>query len=332
MMKPFEKLTRRGKIRRLRGLAKEALKRYSLPVKRLRFFTIATNTMFRVDTQNGGRFMLRIYSDEETTLEDNRAEMFWLNALARDTDLNVSQPVPNRDGGYITVVSVAGVPGALGKSGGRRCALFRWIPGRTLEEQLSPQNYYKLGQAMAKLHDHAETLKPPRELEPKRWDKVFYYPNEPVIYNTQEYLHLFSTKRISMIDQVIQRAGRLLDDLHADEGRRIWIHGDLHYWNVHVYKGELYVIDFEDIMAGYPVQDIAVTLYYGRTRDDYPELRQAFQSGYTSLRPWPINAPGQLETLMAARSVNFINYVARIDPEPEEYLDMRCRELEGYLS
>jgi Ser/Thr protein kinase RdoA (MazF antagonist) len=172
MPKEYTELTRLGKIRRLRAVVFKALESYDLAVQDIRFFTIETNTMFQIRSNSGERFILRIYSDEETTLKENQAEIFWLNALVRDTDLNVTEPVARKDGKYITIVSVPGVPPS------RRCVLFRWIPGRTLEEDISPENYYRLGQSLAKLHRHAKTLNPlPREINPKRWDKVFYYPD-----------------------------------------------------------------------------------------------------------------------------------------------------------
>ncbi len=70
-------------------------------------------------------------------------EMFWLNALKRDTDLKIMEPVARRDGGYVTVV---GVPGL---SGERRCALFRWVPGRCLADCVTSERYYKLGQVIS---------------------------------------------------------------------------------------------------------------------------------------------------------------------------------------
>jgi Ser/Thr protein kinase RdoA (MazF antagonist) len=288
--------------------------------------TIETNTMFKVQSEEGENFVLRIYSDEETTLKENQTEIFWLEALKEDTDLNVSEPVPRGDGEYITITAVPGVPSE------RRCVLFKWIPGRALENYLNPENYFKLGETMAKLHDHAETMKPlPAYIQPKKWDKAFYYPNEPAIYNNQAYKYLFSPDRIALIDEVIARADGEFEQLYADQEGQIIIHGDLHYWNVHVYRGELYIMDFEDVMLGYPVQDIAITLYYGRQRDEYRTLKAAFKAGYTSLRTWPIERDGQVETLMAARSVNFINYVARIDPSPKEYVEERCAELTIFL-
>jgi Ser/Thr protein kinase RdoA (MazF antagonist) len=326
-VKPYDQLTRLGRIRRLRHVALRALDDYDLRVESVRFLTIDTNTMFEVRTTGGGRFVLRIYSEEETTLKENQAEIFWLNALVRDTDLKVSEPVPRRDGRYITIVSVPGVPAC------RRCVLFKWLPGRPLESYLTPANYHKYGQASAALHNHAYSLNPlPPHIKPKRWDKVFYYPDEPVVYNTPEYRHLFPRERIDLLERVIEQADRVFARLFADRDGEILIHGDLHFWNVHYHRGELYLLDFEDINRGYPVQDIAVTLYYGRDRPGYPGWRAAFQEGYAAVRPWPAEDERTIQTLMAARTVMFINYVARIDPLPEAYIDERCEGLAEFLT
>jgi Ser/Thr protein kinase RdoA (MazF antagonist) len=312
-LKPYDELTKRGKISHLRHLAVKALDDYDLKVKWVKFLTIETNTMFKVLSEEGERFVLRIYSDEETTLSENQTELFWLEALKRDTDLNITEPVARRDGEFITIVTAPGVPGE------KRCVLFKWVPGRALEEHLNPGNYFKLGETMAKLHDHAESLKPlPPFVQPKKWDKVFYYPDEPVVYNTEAYRQLFPGERIDLLEEVIGRANDEFARLYVDQERLMLIHGDLHYWN-------------EDVMLAYPEQDIAITLYYGRQRDDYVELRTAFMRGYTSLRRWPVEDERQLQTLMAARRVNFINYVARIDASPQEYIQERCEELKRYL-
>ena len=326
IVKPYNDLTKRGQLRRLRQLAIQALKPYELQVKWVKFLTIETNTMFKVLSEEDERYVLRIYSDGESTLSENQTEMFWLDALKRDTDPRISEPVPRQDGEYITIVQVPGVPGE------KRCVLFKWVPGRPLEQYLNPGNYFKLGETMAMLHNHAETLKPlPPFVQPKKWDKVFYYPDEPVIYNTDAYKYLFPSDRINLLDEVIAHANDEFERLYSDQERLVLIHGDLHYWNVHVFKGELYIIDFEDVMFAHPVQDIAITLYYGRQRDDYKELRTAFIQGYTSIRKWPVENDRQIETLMAARSVNFINYVPRIEPSPQEYIKERCEELRQYL-
>jgi Ser/Thr protein kinase RdoA (MazF antagonist) len=326
-IKPFDQLTRLGVIQRLRRVALRALKAYDLEVKWVRFLTIETNTMFQVRTEDGERYVLRIYSEEETTLRENQAEMFWLGTLIRDTDIKVTEPVPRRDGEYITIVQAPGVPGE------KRCALFKWVPGKQLENYLNPENYYKFGGTLAKLHNHAASLNPlPEEINPKRWDKVFYYPDEPVVYHLPEYGHLFPPERIEILEKVIALSDQVFERLFSQPEDMILIHGDLHFWNVHIYKGELYVIDFEDINLGYPIQDVAVTLYYGRDREGYAEWAEAFQRGYESVRPWPAGGEQTIETLMAARAVMFVNYVARIDPEPETFIDAKCEDLDKFLT
>ena len=325
-MKSYNELTKLGKIRRLRQVVFKALEQYELSVEKVKFLTIETNTMFQVWAGNSEKYVLRIYSDEETTLKENQAEMFWLDALKHDTALKVAQPVKRADGKYLSKISVPGVPKD------RRCVLFKWVPGKPLENNLSAENYYKFGQTLAKLHNNAINLKPlPPDIQPKKWDKVFYYPDEPVVYNTPQYAHLFPPERIEVIDKVIERANDVFAELFSNKNKQILIHGDLHFWNVHLYRGELIVIDFEDINLGYPVQDIAVTLMYGRERDGYKEWKRAFQEGYSSIRMWPLDGERTIETLMAARLVMFINYVARIDPSPLEYVGRRTKYLEQYL-
>jgi Ser/Thr protein kinase RdoA (MazF antagonist) len=98
-------------------------------------------------------------------------------------------------------------------------------------------------------------------------------------------------ERVALLDRVIERADRLYARLYADADGLILIHGDLHYWNVHVHRGDLHVIDFEDVMLGYPMQDVAVTLSYGRQREGYEEWWAAFREGYARVHREPVQGP-----------------------------------------
>jgi len=209
--------------------------------------------------------------------------------------------------------------------------LFKWIPGKTLDNYITTDNYYKFGATMAKMHNHSAKLKLPKYVQPKKWDKVFYYPDEPVVYDKPEHKKHFTPKRMALMNKAIKRCDRLLKKLYLNENDLMLIHGDLHFWNVHLHKGEFYIIDFEDIMLGYPVQDIAVTLSYGLTFENYNDLKAAFREGYSSVRKWPKNSEKTISTLQAARSVMFINYVARIFDDPKDYLKIRFKRLEKEL-
>jgi Ser/Thr protein kinase RdoA (MazF antagonist) len=324
-LKSFDQLTERGQILRLRGLAEQVLKEYDLPVKRVSFMARMTNFIFRVDTTGGGKYVLRIYSDDDSTVVENRTEVFWLNALHRDSNLRIVTPVRRRDGEYISIVSPPGVPPE------RRCVLFNWIPGHRLEEQVTPALYFQFGEMMARLHNHSAQLTLPIGIHPKRWDKVFYYPGEHSIYREPKYQLLFRPERVAIMDEAVDRCNRLLAELYQTSGAPMLIHGDLHFGNIHVARGKLYFLDFEDICLGYPVQDVAIGLYYGRSLPDYPALVRSFHEGYSHVRPWPVESPQQLAGLMAARNANFINYIAGLFLDRQEMLDGMFERLEQFL-
>jgi len=327
-MKPYDELTFRGKINRLRALCLKALEDYPIQVARVRYLTTESTTMFRVDASGGGKYVFRIYSQMDSSLAENRTEMFWLAALKRDTDLPVVRPVARLDGEYLSILSVAGVPGE------RRCALYEWVPGVQLEGCLSRENFQRLGAVMAGLHNHAEGLRIPGEIRPKRWDKVFYFPGESAVYQQPEYSHLFTPGQIRVLDRACMRADPFLAGLYRRGREPFIIHGDLNLWNALVHRGRLTVLDFEDMAMGYAEQDIAICLYYLRNHADYAGLAAALRAGYETARGWPPFAESDLYTLWMARMVNFANYAAYAehsfdtDEETRDFIRARCQELE----
>ncbi|MBT3338905.1 MAG: phosphotransferase [Anaerolineae bacterium] len=328
-MKPYEKLTFRGKILRLRKLCIQALEDYPIDVARVRYLTTESTTMYRVDATDGQKYVIRLYSEADSSLAENKTEMFWLAALAKDTDLRVVQPVARKDGEYISFVSMEGIPNE------KRCALYKWVPGVPLEEHVSVKTYHQLGTIMAGLHNHAEGMKLPGEIKPKRWDKTFYFPGEKADYKTAEFSHLYTPEQIKTLDRAVAYIDPFLAAIYKKNATPFVIHGDLHFWNIHIHRGKLYVLDFEDMVMGFAEQDIAISLYYLRNETLYPELAEAFKTGYASVRMWPHLPERDIHLFWLARMVNFANYAAiafREDDGAREYISARCVEIEKYLS
>lgn len=328
-MRSFDTLTRPGQYRRLRRLAFAALEDYGFAPALVRFLTEESNVIFRIDTRDGGKYALRIYAEDAwSTAGESELEMFWLRAILRDTDLPVCEPVPRTDGELITFARADGVPGS------RRCALFKWVPGHQLDAVITPLTYGRLGAVMAGLHNHAETLTLPEHIRPRRWDRVFYYADEPVVYARPEYRHLFDAAQVRAIDRFCGVADAYLDDLYR-QGVPMLIHGDMHGWNVLVHSDRPTVIDFEDALSGYPVQDIANSLYYFRQRSDFPALKTAFETAYAAIRPLPQFTEHDLDVLWGARMTMFMNYVAHHgyeDGGEKAFIDSRCEMLDGILA
>lgn len=308
-MRAYATLTLRGQARRLRHLAWNALQLYDLDVVRLHLLTNSFNGIFRVETSAGEKLILRVTLPEGGhDLDHVAAEMDWLAALAGDTSLSVPRPLPARDGKLIVVAAAPGVPQP------RLCEIFSWLPGKNLAEDLSEVNTASLGKLLARLHQHAGSYQPPAKLNLLRFDRPFPFP-EPVVIFDNVHAELFPPERRRVFERAIAWTQTSIDRLKASgESMRI-LHGDLHQWNVLNFHGSLSPIDFEDLMFGWPVQDIATTLYYF-PKANFSNLRAALQAGYSLCAPWPERFPGEIDSFIAARGFGLANFILN-DPNPD---------------
>lgn len=282
-----------------------------------------TNVVFRIDTADGP-YALRVDLHQDHSDRDVEIELAWLRAIAADTDLDVAESVPTRDGRPFVHHDAVGVPGE------RRCTLFRWIPGKPLADAPTPARYHQLGRLSAGLHLHGATYRPTQE--PMRWDRVFYWPEsvDPVVIHTPEMAHHFTGPRRHILDRSLDVVGRAFERLEPS-GAQI-VHGDLHPWNVHVQRSRMIALDFEDVAMAHRVQDVAITMYYRRDEPGYREFAAAFEDGYKELAPWPASYDGEIEHFVAARGLMFVNYVANLMDDPSEYYDTAFPRLVEFLA
>jgi len=314
----FYELTYQGRARRLRAMAAQALAEYSLPVTGIRLITIETNGIFRVDVEDGRRFILRI-SDPKGSHEaaEIRSEIAWMDALSRETDLCIPVPVRNLSGEFLTMARTKGVPEE------RCCVLFSWIRGRDLAEKVNPETMTALGEVTAQLHIHGTQFQPPHGFRVRTLDSVFPYADpefkhiEPVVLFGADPSPLLSTLQQDLFRRGAEIIQHELDRLYGAGGAPGLLHGDLHRWNVKVFRGRLAVLDFEDLMWGYPIQDIGTTWMYFYELPGAEQLLEAYRQGYTRRLPWPETWPGQLEVMIAARIYNLVNYLL-VSPVPED--------------
>jgi Ser/Thr protein kinase RdoA (MazF antagonist) len=309
-LKRFDELTERGQARRLRPLAFAALDRYGLDVRRVSLLANDLNAVFRVDTAEGNKYALRISTPGGCHgLEEIRSELAWLTELERDPRIGVPRPIPADDGTLVRTVEAEGVPGA------RHCVVFGWVPGVDMAERLTPENASRLGRLTALLHGHAEFFSPPEGFRVRTLDKVFPYADadfplvERIALFEEPSRRLLTRRTRKVYVRAVRCVQHALEELLARQERMRIVHNDLHPWNVKVCRGELYAMDFEELMWGYPVQDIATTLYYLWLQPTYPALREGYERGYRRLNPWPERYPGEIDAFMADRALILVNYV-----------------------
>ena len=309
-MQDFEHLPRSTQIRRLRRLAQTALTAYDLESARITPLHHFLNTTFRIDSPSQKeRCVLRIsragYQDAATI----RSELLWLQAIRRETDLVVSEPLANRDGSLLTAAEVPGMPGS------RHCVLFRWVDGRFHNATLSPQDLERVGRLMATLHLHAQRFTLPEGFTRKRWDLEGLQGGALGIEPGRIRRHL-SPDDCRVLDRVAEQVGQTMRAL--GEGSEVFglIHADIHQWNYLFHKGNVHLIDFDTSGWGYFAYDIAVTFSTLLNHPNLPALRAAFLRGYRQMRPLSVEQGACIDTFIAARIFGHTQWVAAHIGEP----------------
>ena len=124
----------------LADLARSALADYDVPVTSVTRLRKGWNTNFRVDGPTG-RHVLRIHRADGPAPEMVRAELAWLTAIRRDTDMVVPEPIPTR----------SGTPSPTH-------TLYRWVDGKFQDKSLTPAHLHKVGVFTARLQQHGLTM------------------------------------------------------------------------------------------------------------------------------------------------------------------------------
>ncbi len=302
-VKHYNLLTLKGKARRLRKMAIKALQDFDLDVKAVRLVSNEQNSIFRVDTHDKQKFILRVcIPDAGHSLDHINSEMMFLNYLSQQTLLSTPIPIKTKLGKWVTTVATDDIPQP------RHCVVFSWVNGVDLADRRSPATWEKFGALSATLHKLAENYTPPKDFDILTYDNVFPFNEDCVLFDDANKQH-FSAEEFSVIQDAVNRVETEIRDLYREASGLRVTHGDLHQWNVRIARGKLSPIDFEDIMWAYPIQDIATTLYYNRFEENYDALFSSFKSGYSSITEFPEQYEGEVETHMLARRFNLLNYI-----------------------
>ena len=299
---PFEALTHRGQAWRLRQLALAALRDYPIRVARLELLQYEDNAVYQVATGAGEQFILRVGAADGHPVAEQHAELLWLHALGRDTDLAVPIPIPTTGGEPLILADAPGVPDP------RPCVLFRRLPGHPPTGTLRPEVAVRLGAVTAHLHRHAERFVPPPGFTRPSWGWDWLFgPSSALAAAT------LPARDRAILTDVGTLVRERLDAFGI--GPAVWglTHADLHVSNLLIDHGRVGVIDFDDCGWGYYLLDIATVLSSLRRlvpdSHTYAALRAAYLSGYAELRPLPPALDAQLPTFAVLRAMVIVNFI-----------------------
>ncbi len=342
MVKPYQELTRRERLVRIRKMARETLKAYGLNEAALTFIQYNENFIYRIDLPGKieaipkgfpyypNRYVLCLHAWVDW--EKINSEMVWLEALADEGGLPVPKPIYALDGRKVVYVDSPEF------SKGRYATISRWIKGRKLDKSMRPTHLRALGHIMAQLHNFSARWHPPEGFSRPRWDwdgqlgsNIFDIPREILIDSMPiKYQEPF---RI-----VSQRAKDTLFELGDGIDAFGLIHADLYPENILYNAGRAYPIDFEDGGYSYWIWDIAVALCTWAWKPGWEKMRDAFFNGYTEIRPLPDKQWAMLDLIIAAQYATMVYWASAFlkkDPirksEYQPWRDESCQRLLDYF-
>lgn len=291
----FSSLSKRAQVERLRTVARAMLAQYPIRVAQIQLLTHLFNTTFKVTTEDGRRFALRINTNSKREVEEMNAEVAWVSALALDTDLSVPVPQPASNGSLIVEEPSA----AMGRT--LRGVLYSWLPG-PLAKKLTPEIAFAMGEATKKLHDQARNFELPQgcALQPLK-DPLFGY----------DYILREKAPDVDhdLFQRVFDESVELIDRLK--EQPQIPIHYDIHMYNVKWKSRRLSVFDFDDSILGVPVFDAYVSLFYIRNQEQEGRLEAAYWKGLEATPESLGVSRAEFELLVASRAILLANELFR---------------------
>jgi Ser/Thr protein kinase RdoA (MazF antagonist) len=308
-MKPFEELTRLGRVRRYHQLAHAALAAYGISNASLKFIRDSGNVTFRVIPVDDEYFLatkeccfrnhlvLRLHEPGYQSDAAIQSELEWLSALCCDTDLSVPEPQRTLDNSLSVEVQIPGIPQP------RRCSLLRWVTGRMVKNGIRSSHYRALGSLIAQLHEHSSNWQLPAGFTRPRydWDGLFGDNDFANVVARQAWAQIPS-KYTKPFEAVVYQVIDVMAELGQDGDAFGLIHADIGI-GANVLFGshplEARPIDFDDCAFGYWMFDIGVALSEVRQTIAFHRYRDALFDGYTKVRPLPLEHWMHLELFIA---------------------------------
>lgn len=285
------------------------------------------NTTYAAITAGGAKVALRINTNSASTPAMVRAQQAWAQAIRRETDVLVPDPVPTLDGRWYVEAS----PSEADRS--FLVVAATWLDGEDVGrgDRFDTAIARELGRTMAVLHDQASGWRPPPDAELPVFD-------EPLFGDTDllTACPLLDGPGARIVADALATTRETYAALCAAEPA-ICLHADLHGYNLKWHGGRLAVFDFDDCGLAPPIVDLGVAAFYLRSGDPGTgsRLESAMREGYAEVRSLPVVPGDAFEAILAGRQLLLANSLlasstAGLRAEIADYLAVTVHRLRSW--
>ena len=296
----------------LSAAAEQVLGQWDLGPASIEQVSRSENIVFRVDAEDGRRYVLRMHRPGYHSYPGLISEQLWTAALQK-AGIDVPIPRATRRGDPYGEIDVEGETRFVG--------VLEWVDGTTMETLVAAsddverraEQFTALGELLARLHDQASSWTLPAgftrhalNAEGLMGEAPFWGPFWTARALTGEQKQRFSGLRLEL--------NAILRQLPTDSSCYSLIHADLHPGNVVVNGERLHVIDFDDAAFGWHIYDFAVALKNFQDDPAFSDYQAALVRGYRSLRPIDEATLALIPLFLLIRTLNSIGWA---DARPE---------------
>ncbi|QNO14189.1 phosphotransferase [Alkalicella caledoniensis] len=299
--------SRRMLLKQGKEIANRVIKNYEIEGHiTIKLIGVSDNITYRIDTDLGERYLLRLHQDKLLNKNQIISELTWLEYL-QERDVVVPQGVKNIHNCYVTEFETEL------KDTKQPCSLMKWVEGRLRQEGIQHTHLFKVGSMMAKLHNSSSEFKPDHLFVRPTWGKESIKRD---IEKLEKYCDdLMSKEDFAIFQKGVEKISVEIDEMEKTHHTFGIIHGDLHMGNVVFHKGLPRVIDFGRCGYGFYQYDIAQTLL-----GIAPSQRRSFIEGYESIRKLPGNHQDCLETFFIMACIENISFHSSNPQEKEDLI------------
>jgi Ser/Thr protein kinase RdoA (MazF antagonist) len=280
-------------------LPKAALTNYDLPPETTaELINLSENATYRVDTQDGRCFAMRIHRQGYHSKPAIASEIAWQMDLRATGTAVTPQPVKGRNGELIQQI------------GNQFVVLSHWESGTepAISQNLN-QPFEQLGAIAARMHQHVQTWQRPPWFTRFTWDfETALGEKNPHWGRWRNGIGVDKSTE-QLFTRTVKSIGQSIENYKKSQNNFGLIHADLRLANLLIDKATIKVLDFDDCGLGWFMYDAATAISFHEHEPQVPELMEHWKAGYRSIRPLSRNDEAEIPTFIMLRRLLLVAWI-----------------------
>lgn len=291
-------------------LARKALYQWDLDNSEIALIKYRENAVFKVTTSTGIQYALRLHRPGYHSDLELQSELEWIQAL-KESGFEVPHVITSKNGNLLEQVEIEEIHQVY------QVDLFAWVDGDQLgsledglgdDQQKIKENFLKIGEMAAQLHNQSSQWKPENEFHRHAWDLEGLIGEAPFWGRFWE-LDSLLDEQVILLQAVRERARIELNSFGKTTQNYSLIHADFVPENLLVDGDTVRLIDFDDAGFGWHLFELATALYFVQDDPHYAVAKQSLIEGYRSKRQLTDTDLNLLDLFLTMRGVTYLGWV-----------------------